>query len=79
LIVGYRDARPLTAGQVHLLADLLPLVHLDFALSEVEYFHGVTGSTANADVAYYTFLLGHADWFRTAHGQALLATLRAAA
>jgi len=79
LIVGYRDARPLTAGQVHLLADLLPLVHLDFALSEVEYFHGITGSTANADVAYYTFLLGHADWFRTAHGQALLATLRAAA
>lgn len=79
LLVGYRDARPLSADQVRLLADLLPVVHLDFALSEVEYFHAITGSRANADVAYYTFLLGHADWFRTPAGQGLLATLRGAA
>ena len=79
LIDGYRDVRALPADQVRLLADLLPVVHLDFALSEVEYFHGITGSPANADVAYRTFLLGHADWFGSAAGQALLATLRAAA
>ena len=79
LLVGYRDARPLSADQVRLLADLLPVVHLDFALSEVEYFHAITGSRANADVAYRTFLLGHADWFRTPAGQGLLATLRGAA
>jgi len=53
-------------------------VHLDFALSEVEYFHGITGSTANADVAWYTFLLGHARWFRSSDGQQLLDTLRGA-
>jgi len=57
----------------------LPLVHLDFALSEVEYFHGITRSLANADVAYGVFLLGHAQWFSTAPGQALLQALRAAA
>ena len=79
LLVGYRDARALSADQVRLLADLLPVVHLDFALSEVEYFHAITGSRANADVAYRTFLLGHADWFRTPAGQGLLATLRGAA
>lgn len=79
LLDGYRQLRPLSAAQVHLLADLLPVVHLDFALSEVEYFQGATGSTADADVAYHTFLLGHAQWFSTADGQSLLAALHAAA
>ncbi len=79
LLAGYRDVRPFSAAQVHLLADLLPLVHFDFALSEVEYFNGATGSTADADVAYHTFLLGHAQWFRSADGQALLAALHSAA
>ncbi|HET6804502.1 MAG TPA: phosphotransferase [Frateuria sp.] len=72
LIEGYRSRRPLTAGDVRLLADLLPLVHVDFALSEVEYFAAITRSPANADVAYHTFLLGHAAWFGTAPGRALL-------
>lgn len=79
LLDGYRQVRPLPTAQVHLLADLLPLVHLDFALSEVEYFHGITGSTANADIAYYDFLLGHARWFAGADGRTLLAALHAAA
>jgi Ser/Thr protein kinase RdoA (MazF antagonist) len=72
LIEGYRQRRPLDADAVHLLADLLPLVHVDFALSEVEYFHAITGSHANADVAYDTFLRGHAAWFSTPSGRALL-------
>jgi Ser/Thr protein kinase RdoA (MazF antagonist) len=77
LIEGYHRQRPLNASDIHLLADLLPLVHVDFALSEVEYYHGVTHSRANADVAYDTFLRGHAAWFRTAAGQALLQTIHA--
>ncbi|NYF34854.1 phosphotransferase [Stenotrophomonas sp. JAI102] len=79
LLAGYREIVPLSAERVHLLADLLPVVQLDFALSEVEYFEGVTHSPANADVAYHTFLLGHADWFSTAAGQGLLKALHAAA
>jgi Ser/Thr protein kinase RdoA (MazF antagonist) len=71
LLDGYHQERPLSADERELLADLLPLVHLDFALSEVEYFHAVTGSRANADVAYDTFLLGHAAWFGTPPGQSL--------
>lgn len=79
LLAGYRQRRPLSARQLQLLADLLPVVHFDFALSEVEYFHGATGSTANADVAWHDFLLGHARWFGTRDGQLLLDALRAAA
>ena len=76
LIEGYRERRPLDAAALDLLAGLLPLVHVDFALSEVEYFHAVTHSRAHADVAYDTFLRGHAAWFATPPGQALLQAIR---
>lgn len=79
LLDGYREVLPLSGGRVHLLADLLPMVHFDFALSEVEYFEGITGSTANADVAWQPFMLGHPAWFHSAPGQALLQALHAAA
>ena len=79
LIEGYRGIRPLDGDEIHLLADLLPLVHVDFALSEVEYFHTITQSTASADVAYDTFLRGHAAWFRTPAGKTLLQSIRALA
>lgn len=76
LIEGYREMRLLDGDDIRLLADLLPLVHVDFALSEVEYFHAITQSTANADVAYEVFLRGHADWFHTPSGQAMLCAIR---
>lgn len=76
LIEGYREVRPLNDDDIHLLADLLPLVHVDFALSEVEYFHAITLSTASADVACDTFLRGHASWFLTPAGQAMLEAIR---
>jgi len=76
LMDGYHRQRPLSAEDRDLLANLLPLVHVDFALSEVEYYHAITQSTANADVACETFLRGHAAWFRTSHGQALLRAIR---
>lgn len=79
IITGYRSVTPLGAAELDLLADLLPIVHLDFALSEVEYFEGITGRRDHADVAYHTFLRGHAAWFATAHGRALLAAIRGAA
>ncbi|MBQ4853086.1 phosphotransferase [Rhodanobacter sp. B2A1Ga4] len=79
LIEGYRRQRPLQAADLHLLADLLPLVHVDFALSEVEYFHAITHSRANADVAYDTFLRGHAAWFHTPAGHAMLQAIRESA
>lgn len=76
LVDGYRQQRALSSAQVHLLTELLPLVHLDFALSEVEYFAGISGSRRNADIAYDAFLLGHAAWFDSPPGQRLLAAIR---
>lgn len=79
IVAGYRSIRPLDAAAMDLLADLLPLVHLDFALSEVEYFEGITKRRDHADVAYHTFLRGHAAWFAGSHGRALLEAIRGAA
>lgn len=76
LIGGYREICPLSAEDLSLLADLLPIVHIDFALSEIEYFEGVTRRRDHADVAYQTFLRGHAAWFTGTHGQALLDAIR---
>lgn len=76
LIEGYRQVRPLEGDDIRLLADLLPLVHVDFALSEVEYFHAITHSGKSADVAYDTFLRGHASWFLTPSGQTMLRAIR---
>jgi Ser/Thr protein kinase RdoA (MazF antagonist) len=77
LIEGYRQVRPLDADDIQLLAALLPLVHVDFALSEVEYFHAVTRSPDRADVTWHTFLRGHADWFGTPPGKVMLDAIRA--
>lgn len=71
LIRGYHQRHALDADAVHLLADLLPLVHLDFALSEVEYFSALADTHKTA-LAYDTFLRGHAAWFSTPPGRALL-------
>lgn len=78
LIAGYRSVRALSATELATLADLLPLVHVDFALSEVDYFEGITRQRAHADVAYDTFLVGHAAWFGTPPGRRLLDVIRGA-
>ncbi|MCC8442789.1 phosphotransferase [Xanthomonas cannabis] len=79
LLDGYAAHCPLGAAQLRCLAALLPIVHVDFALSEIDYFAGITHSADNVDIAYHRYLLGHADWFSSADGQALLAHLHARA
>lgn len=78
LIDGYRRVRELDHEALAFVADLLPVVHLDFAISEVEYFSAITGSRAHADVAWDEFLCGHAAWFRTPAAHDLLAAIRGA-
>ncbi len=75
LIAGYRRQAHLDATAVAALADVLPLVHLDFALSEVEYFNAFIG-TDKADIAWDAFLRGHAAWFAGTAGRALLDAIR---
>ncbi|MEU9347800.1 phosphotransferase [Streptomyces sp. NPDC048278] len=71
LLHGYQSARPLTAAESAALPALLPLVHAEFALSELDYFHGVTRSPANARLAY-EYYVGHAEWFSGEAGHRLL-------
>lgn len=72
LLAGYHAIKPLSENDLRTLAALLPLVHVDFALSEVAYFQGIVGSTSSADVAYDAYLIGHLHWFNGAEGQRLL-------
>lgn len=77
LLEGYAAVRPLRPADRTLLARLLPLVHVEFALSEVDYFAGVAAKPAIADLAWHDYLIGHADWFLGEPGHALLAAVAA--
>lgn len=73
LLEGYEAIVPLSAFDMAAVTAMLPLAHVEFALSELAYFYGVQGSAENAAVAYDTYLLGHAEWFNSDAGQRLLA------
>ena len=76
LLDGYQAVRRLTRAELAGVAGLLPVVHLEYALSEVEYFASVVRSPENADLAYDGYLIGHTRWFTTPDGQALLSHLQ---
>ena len=77
IVAGWHAVRPLTPAEVAALPDVLPLVHVEFALSETAYFAGVTRSPGNVRLAYDGYLLGHAAWFAGPFGRALRAHLAA--
>ncbi|WP_370132195.1 phosphotransferase enzyme family protein [Streptacidiphilus sp. EB103A] len=72
LLDGYSSVRPLTSAEAAALPLLLPLVHAEFALSEMGYFHGVTDSAENTALAY-AYFVGHAEWFASSDGAELVA------
>ncbi|OEY93742.1 phosphotransferase enzyme family protein [Acinetobacter qingfengensis] len=73
LLEGY-ISQPHQVESLLILPKLLPLVHIDFALYELEYFLDITQNAAHADAAY-AYLLEHLRWFRTKQGQVFLAQL----
>jgi Ser/Thr protein kinase RdoA (MazF antagonist) len=77
LIAGYEQVRRLTEAERAALPELLPLCHVDFALSELDYFAGVTRNKANADLAYRYFV-DHTAWFADGEGAGLLRRIREA-
>ena len=74
LLDGYQTVRPLSQAETAALPLLLPVVHVEYALSEADYYTGVAVSPANADLAY-EYLIGHARWFGQPPGAALLGFL----
>ncbi|MGW7042380.1 phosphotransferase enzyme family protein [Streptomyces avermitilis] len=75
LLEGYQEQRPLSAAESAALPALLPLVHAESTLSEMGYFHGVTGSAADTALAYDRFV-GHTRWFDGEDGTRLLNRIR---
>ncbi|MBK4998097.1 phosphotransferase [Pseudomonas sp. S31] len=75
LLAGYHSQRPLTQADLLTLKALLPLVHVDFALNEIDYFQGIVGTQADADIAYHNFFIGHGRWFAGSEGIRLLGHL----
>jgi Ser/Thr protein kinase RdoA (MazF antagonist) len=72
LLDGYETVRPLDQSERAALPAVLPVVHLEFALSEVEYFAEVVHSSVNADLAYDGYLFGHVRWFEGRNGSRLV-------
>ena len=75
LIAGYEEIRRLTDAERAALPELLPLCHADFALSELDYFAGVTKNEANAELAY-RYLVDHTAWFAGEIGAEFLDEIR---
>ena len=69
LVAGYRSVLPLSSADIDTVARLMPLVHIEFALSEVDYFAGIVADPAQADLAWRGYALGHAEWFLSGAGQ----------
>ena len=71
LLSGYQSVRPLAPAEAAALPVILPVAHLEYAISEIEYFTDVVPSPDNAHLAY-EFLVGHPRWFAGADGQEFL-------
>jgi Ser/Thr protein kinase RdoA (MazF antagonist) len=59
LLAGYAGAREIDTAAV---AAFLPLVHVELALSELDYFTRIVRRPADAELAY-NYLVDHARWF----------------
>lgn len=71
-LTGYVAQHPLCRGALRALAAILPLCHIHFALSEYRYYAKLLHDKYSAKAAFETYFIGHACWFQTAPGQALL-------
>ncbi len=76
LLNGYDQVRSLGRGERQALVAILPLVHVEFALAEADYFLSILKSTERARIAWEDYCLGHVAWFETDPGKQLLAHLR---
>ncbi|MDX6256067.1 MAG: hypothetical protein QOJ11_2401 [Frankiales bacterium] len=71
LLRGWSSVRAISEVEAVALPELLAVVHVEFALSELGYYHGVTHSAENAQLAYEDYLLGHARWHAGPEGRSL--------
>lgn len=68
---GYLATRSLTPAERRALPALLPLAHIGYELSEIDYFLTVVHDTRDAEIACHDWLFGHLRWYATAEGREL--------
>ena len=76
LIEGFESVRRLTDVERAILPVLLPVVHVELALSEVEYYLVVRPDEGSVELAYEGYLLGHLEYFASSAGKQVLAEVR---
>jgi Ser/Thr protein kinase RdoA (MazF antagonist) len=76
LLAGYESVLELSGAEAAALAPMVALCHVEFALSEADYFLGVLHSPEKARLATDDYLVGHARWFRGRGGEKLLDAIR---
>ena len=76
LLDGYESVRPLSAVESAALAPMTALCHVEFAMSEADYFLGILHSEEKARLAYYGWMVKHAKWFLGSEGRVLLDAIR---
>lgn len=79
ILNGYRSVISLSHNDIETLIQLLPLVHIEFALSEVDYFYGLLSDRNQADLAWYGYFIDHAEWFQSAIGRDFLQSFKSGA
>ena len=72
MLAGYRTVLSIGSADIETIIRLLPLVHVEFAMSEIDYFAGVLGDDDQAMAAWKTYLIDHAEWFLSLPGQTFL-------
>jgi len=72
LLEGYVSVLPFSRDDLGALAAMLPIVHTEFALSEVGYFETFLRSSETAAIAYDGYLLDHTHYFTSGRGAALI-------
>ncbi len=77
LLAGYATVAPLGRAAIAAVVRLLPLVHLEFALSEIDYFTAVVEDSSSAALAWDGYLIGHAAWFSSDPGRSFLRAIEA--
>ena len=75
LLAGYQTELPLSRADIDTIVRLVPLVHVEFALSEVDYFAGLLDEPDHAALAWDGYLIGHAEWFLSLPGREFLRLL----
>ena len=76
LLHGYQSVRRLSRQEAASLAPMTALCHAEFALTEADYFLAALQAPDKARMASIDYLVGHAQWFRSTHGQSLLHAIR---